>query len=108
MGDDELPLAILWEFVVAPGSIDAFRRAYAPDGPWVALFRRGQGHLGTELLEDPAIPGRFVTIDRWASAAHWEAFRAAFAAEYEELDRACAGWTVRERPLGRFAASPAR
>ena len=106
MGDDDTGFTVLWEFVVAPGRVAEFRRAYGPEGAWVALFRKGSGHVETCLLEDRALPGRFVTIDRWTSAAAYRAFRNRFAAEYDALDATCAGWTEREKLLGEFEAPP--
>jgi quinol monooxygenase YgiN len=100
--NDDAGLTILWEFVVAPGAEVEFRRAYGPGGAWVTLFRRGEGHVETVLLEDRAVPGRFVTLDRWISAAAYAAFRSRFAAEYATLDAQCAAWTQHERPLGEF------
>jgi heme-degrading monooxygenase HmoA len=101
-GGDRGDFVILWEFEVAPHAADAFRRAYGPDGAWVALFRRAPGFVETRLLEDRARPGRFVTLDRWQDEGAWRAFRERFAAEYEALDAAGAGWTGAERRLGEF------
>jgi quinol monooxygenase YgiN len=107
MGDDDTGFTVLWEFVVAPSALADFRRAYGPAGAWVALFRRGSGHVETRLLEDRSLPGRFVTVDRWTSAEAYRAFRQRFASEYEMLDAACAGFSEREKFLGEFEAPTA-
>ena len=95
-------LVILWEFQVRPGAEAAFERAYGPSGDWARLFAAAEGWLGTELLRDESEPGRYVTVDRWDSAARFAAFRAAQAEAYDALDRRCEGLTTGERLLGRF------
>lgn len=45
---------------------------------------------------------RFLVIDRWEDAGRYDAFRTRFAAEYDELDRACAVLTAEETPVGRY------
>ena len=101
-GDDRGDFVLLWEFEVAPHAAAAFRRAYGPEGAWVALFRRAPGYVETRLLEDRERPGRFVTLDRWRDEGAWNAFRERFAAEYEALDAAGEGWTEAERRIGAF------
>ena len=97
----------LWEFIVEPRHIDEFQQRYGPSGPWVALFGRAPGYLGTLLLRDRANPRRFITIDRWRSVESHREFRAAFALEYAELDARCAHLTAQETALGEFdEASP--
>jgi heme-degrading monooxygenase HmoA len=51
-----------------------FERAYGPNGEWAEFFRRGKGYIGTELLRDLEIPGRYLVIDRWESADLYNAF----------------------------------
>jgi heme-degrading monooxygenase HmoA len=92
----------MWEYRVAPEHVDAFVRAYGPDGAWVRLFRRAPGYARTELHRDRADTTRFVTVDYWESEHAWQAFRARFAAEYEALDARCAAFTTHEREIGRF------
>jgi hypothetical protein len=43
-----------------------------------------------------------VTVDHWESRAAFDAFRKAFAREFEALDARCARWTARESETGRF------
>ena len=92
----------MWEYLVAPDHIDAFKRAYGPSGSWIQLFRRAPGYIRTELHQDRSHPGRFVTIDYWESPAAWEAFRSRFGDEFEVLDAKCEAFTTREREIGRF------
>lgn len=94
----------LWEYRVPAASEAAFVAHYAADGVWVRLFRRGNGHVETRLLRDPATRGRYLTVDVWESAAAYAAFRARFGAEYAALDDACAALTTSERSLGTFVA----
>jgi heme-degrading monooxygenase HmoA len=94
----------LWEYRVPAASEAAFVAHYASDGVWVRLFRRGNGHVETRLLRDPAAPGRYVTVDVWESDAAYAAFRERFAAEYAALDDTCAALTTSERCLGTFVS----
>jgi heme-degrading monooxygenase HmoA len=94
-----------WEYRVRPGAEREFTRHYGPDGTWVRLFRRGVGHLGTELLRDRGAPDRYLTIDRWVNEAAFREFRERFAAEFDELDQRCAQLTISETVLGDFAVA---
>lgn len=93
----------VWEFQVAAAQRAAFERAYGADGDWVVLFRRGEGYLGTSLLRDRDVEGRYLTVDRWRDEAAYRAFRADFETDYRRLDAACEGLTVAERSLGDYA-----
>jgi heme-degrading monooxygenase HmoA len=94
--------AFVWEYLVVAGREEEFTAAYGPSGAWSMLFRRAPGYIETLLLRDQAAPGRFLTIDRWSSATAHDAFRIAFQAEYEALDRACEALTRHEASLGSF------
>lgn len=96
------PFVYVWVYEVSPESSDAFRELYGPNGPWVDLFRRAPGYLGTELLADRNRQGRFVTVDRWESEQAFSDFRSMFAAEFDRLDRQGEELTVRETLLGEF------
>jgi len=61
---------------------EAFERAYGADGEWADFFRQGTGYIGTELLRDVEIPGRYLVVDRWESAEAYNAFAAANRDEY--------------------------
>jgi heme-degrading monooxygenase HmoA len=93
----------IWEYDVRADAEAEFLRHYGPEGTWVRLFRRAAGHVETLLLRDADEPGRYVTVDRWESAAAYAAFRKRFAAEYAALDEACATLTTGEHALGSFS-----
>jgi heme-degrading monooxygenase HmoA len=92
----------VWEFTVDESARAEFEREYGPDGRWVALFRSAPGYLESLLLRDEAIPGRYLTVDRWQSEAAYRAFRADFAVQYAALDRDCERLTQTEHALGSF------
>lgn len=92
----------VWAYEVRPECVAAFERAYGSEGEWVALFRTGRGYRSTRLLRDRERPGRYLTIDAWASAEAFEAFRRERAAAFEALDRRCERLTLSETALGRF------
>lgn len=56
--------------------IEGFERAYGADGDWAQFFRTGPGYIGTELIRDVELPGRYLVIDRWESAEDYNAFAA--------------------------------
>ena len=59
-----------------------FERAYGPDGEWAQFFRAGRGYIGTELLRDVELPGRYLVVDRWETAEAYNAFAAEHREEY--------------------------
>jgi len=61
---------------------EAFECVYGPDGDWAQFFAGAAGYIGTELLRDVELPGRYLVIDRWESADAYNAFAAANQAEY--------------------------
>ena len=73
---------VLWRFRPLVGRESEFERAYGSFGEWTRLFRRGEGYLGTELLRRSDDSGEYLAIDRWASRAAYEAFRARWSSEY--------------------------
>jgi hypothetical protein len=95
---------ILWEYLVRPGAEADFERLYGSDGEWVALFRQSPDFVGTTLFRQSGggAIGAYLTIDRWSSAAAYDAFRSKIEGEYQRLDRAGAAFTTREALLGRF------
>jgi heme-degrading monooxygenase HmoA len=97
-------IAIVWEFLVREEALATFRRAYGPDGDWAALFRRHPGYRGTTLLQDRTQRTRFLTVDHWDDAAHFEAMQQASASEYSSLDERFGALTLSERALGEFEA----
>jgi heme-degrading monooxygenase HmoA len=63
---------------------------------------QSSGFLGTSLLRDAENTRRYLTIDRWESAAHHAGMHREFATEYAALDRDCAALTETERCVGSF------
>ncbi|HEY2373140.1 MAG TPA: antibiotic biosynthesis monooxygenase family protein [Gaiellaceae bacterium] len=51
-----------------------FERVYGPNGDWSQFFAGAPGYIGTELLRDVELPGRYLVIDRWESAEAYNAF----------------------------------
>lgn len=97
--------AVIWEYDVRPQDDAAFVALYGADGAWTALFREHRGYAGTELLRDERVSGRYLTIDRWASAADYDAFLASRPARYADLDRRGDALTVAERLVGRYTTT---
>lgn len=93
---------VLWRFRARPGLETEFEAAYGEDGLWSRLFLSDAGYLGSELLR--ATDGTYLTIDRWASAGAYDAFREANAARYAELDAQCQALTSEEKSLGSVEA----
>jgi len=95
---------VVWEYEVRAGAEAAFEALYGADGAWVALFRTRPGYIGTELLRDAlaAEPPRYLTIDRWRSAADYDAFLASDRARYAEIDAQGDALTASERRVGRY------
>lgn len=95
-------LVIIWEYLVAAESAEAFEQIYSSGGEWAKLFASSDGYLGTSLLRDAVGGGRYLTIDRWSSREAFDAFHAAFPGEYAKLDSLCESLTENERKLGEF------
>ncbi len=100
MNENGAEHVLIWEFRVRADREAQFEETYGPAGAWVKLFRTAEGYLGTELLRDPEIRRRYLTIDRWASPEAFTRFREGHAAEYEALDARCEPLTEAETPLG--------
>jgi heme-degrading monooxygenase HmoA len=92
----------VWEFRVPDRQGRAFEKAYSPDGAWAQLFRSGEGYIRTELLRDRETPGRYLTIDYWASRRAFVNFKEQKCAEYKVLDKKCEALTQKEKMLGEF------
>ncbi len=92
----------IWQFRARADKVADFRAAYGPGGDWARLFRRAPGYSGTELLESTMDPAIFVTLDRWESAAAWEAFLRAWSEAYTALDRECEPLVHDEAEVGTF------
>jgi len=89
----------VWEYEVPSDRVRAFTAAYAAHGAWGKLFGRAAGYLGTELYQDAARAGWFLTIDRWRNEQDWRAFLDAFSVAYESLDAQLEGLAATERSV---------
>jgi heme-degrading monooxygenase HmoA len=59
-----------------------FEKVYGPEGEWSEFFRSGTGYVGTELLRDVEIPGRYLVVDRWETREAYNAFVEGHREEY--------------------------
>jgi heme-degrading monooxygenase HmoA len=73
-------IALVFSYEVS--DTEEFERVYGPEGDWATFFRGGRGYVGTELLRDVEHAERYLVIDRWESAAAYDAFVAANREEY--------------------------
>ena len=92
---------VAWEYAVRPGSESAFEALYGQQGAWVALFGEYPGYLGTELMRNLET-GAYLTLDRWRSAADYDAFQQAAAPGYAEIDARGDALTLEERRVGSY------
>ena len=92
----------LWEFKVSPERQTEFEQHYGPKGAWARLFHNSPDYLGTSLLKDDAVLGRYITIDRWRSKESFLSFRTVFAAQYAQLDNEFEQLTDYESLVGEF------
>ena len=97
-----MTLGVVFEYEVEPAGAEAFEAVYGSDGEWARYFAGAAGYLGTEMLR--GADGRYLVIDRWESAADYDAFLAAHADEYGSRNQAATRLWLRERALGRFEA----
>ncbi|MFN3936258.1 MAG: hypothetical protein ACK4KW_01660 [Gemmobacter sp.] len=93
---------IIWDYDVPDELRKAFEQAYGPGGDRARLFALGEGYAGTDLLHDPAVPARYVTIDRWHSEDSHARFMASFRDRYGSLDKACEAFMRDEKRVGTF------
>ena len=61
---------------------ERFQSVYGPEGEWSTFFAQARGYIGTELLRDVEQPGRYLVVDRWASADAYNAFATEHREEY--------------------------
>jgi len=99
----EAGFVAIWEFRVHKGTAARFEEVYGPTGTWGTFFRAGNGYLGTELIRDLSVQGRYVTLDFWTSKEAYDAFRGEYSARYHELDAECEDLTESEQEIGQFA-----
>ena len=68
------PAVIALVFSYDVGDSTEFEQVYGPEGEWAQFFRTGSGYVGTELLRDVEIPGRYLVVDRWETREAYNAF----------------------------------
>jgi heme-degrading monooxygenase HmoA len=90
---------VAWLYRPRPERRAEFERVYGPDGAWAALFRRGEGYLGTELFGDGE---SYLVLDRWGSRDAHDRFGRAFEAEYAALSAESERLYIEETRLGAF------
>ncbi len=93
---------IVWEFHVNSGNENEFERHYGPEGTWVQLFRKAPDFIRTDLLRDPEVPGRYLTVDCWSNLDAYDEFKQNFAAEYKAIDAQMEALTQSETKVGVF------
>ncbi|MFZ1809119.1 MAG: antibiotic biosynthesis monooxygenase [Cyclobacteriaceae bacterium] len=94
----------VWEYCVKPEHQDAFEHAYGPHGDWIQLFKKGMGHVATELHQDINNTNRFVTVDYWISKEAFDNFKIQFHEEFKALDKRFEVYTISEKHIGDFEA----
>lgn len=99
---------IVWEFRVKSGKRREFQKVYGSDGVWARLFRRGEGHIRTDLIRDLRTPGRYMTLDFWTSREAYARFKKENRAEYRVIDERCASLMESEVKVGEFQRSASR
>jgi heme-degrading monooxygenase HmoA len=92
-------LVRVWQYDVVPGAEAAFEQEYGRDGSWARLFAAEPGYLDTELFRSVAVPGRYLTVDRFSDAGAWRRFLVRHRAAYDALDARCARLTAAEVEL---------
>ena len=92
----------IWKFRPPPGREGEFERSYGAGGDWARLFARAPGFIGTALLRPGDADGWWLTIDRWASAADFEAFQREHGDDYRALDAELEGVAGEEIFVGAF------
>jgi heme-degrading monooxygenase HmoA len=93
-------LALLFQYDVRDD--EEFEGVYGPEGEWASFFRSGTGYIGTELLKDVEVPGRYLVIDRWDSSDAYTTFVAEHRDEYMRRVDETAFHYERELRLGTF------
>lgn len=93
---------VIWQYDVAPDRASEFEAFYGSAGPWVDLFRRADGFVETLLLRGVETPGRYITLDRWETAAAYARFQSDRRDEYATIDASATSLTSAERCLGSF------
>lgn len=94
--------ARVWKFRPPSGREEEFEQAYSGSGNWAKLFEQAPGYRGTVLLRPTKAGDWWLTIDRWDSEAHFEAFESEFGVDYRGLDKELEGVAGDEVFVGAF------
>ena len=94
--------ARVWKFRPPAGREEEFHAAYSGTGNWARLFEQAPGYRGTELLRPVEAGGWWLTIDRWDTVAHFDAFQNDFGVQYRGLDEELEGVAGEEVFVGAF------
>lgn len=94
--------ARVWKFRPREGHEREFADAYGPHGAWAGLFGKARTYRGTELLRPEEMGGWWLTIDRWDTAADFDAFQRDFGDDYRKLDAELAELSGEEEFVGAF------
>jgi heme-degrading monooxygenase HmoA len=73
-------IALVFSYEVR--DVAGFEQAYGANGEWAQFFQGAPGYIGTELLRDVELPGRYLVVDRWDSAEAYNAFATEHRDEY--------------------------
>ena len=92
----------IWKFRPPRAREQEFSEAYSGSGRWAELFAKAPGYRGTTLLRPFESGGWWLTIDRWDSAADFEAVRCGLGEEYRALDAELEGVAGDEEFVGAF------
>ncbi len=92
----------IWMYDVREGCEQDFETLYGPDGGWAQLFRKSGEYLGTDLLCDQGVNGRYVTVDRWTTSESHREFVSAHREEFAALDCKGEELTRKESRIGDF------
>jgi len=85
------------------GRQQAARTNFTPLTQAQAIGReQAPGYRGTELLRPVEAGGWWLTIDRWDTVAHFEAFQNDFGVQYRGLDEELEGVAGEEVFMGAF------
>ncbi len=80
-------IEVFYRYRVHRSQVRAFEHAFGPTGPWTQLFSQHPGFIRTRLFRHRDDVSTYLTIDVWEDKPVWDAFRAAQARAYAELDR---------------------
>jgi len=90
---------LAWLYEVDPGARERFVEAYGPKGTWSRLFAGSPAYLGSQLIEEPGEPTRFVIVDRFTSAHAYADMLEHTRTQYAQLDRETRSLYLSERQL---------